>query len=135
MVPIPQYLFGAVPISRGAFQEAYEAETSQLYLRYNFEFSQTKFCSVRSTAMSASRYRSLCRKFEDCYVVNDKNIDEKDKLTIHSIFEENNLVEKPGAEEIIKESTTKDIIFEKSKDCPIGLEVLSLPVELGEEKR
>ena len=77
------------------------------------------------------------RPFEmlPCYVVNDKNIDEKDKLTIHSIFEENNLVEKPGAEEIIKESTTKDIIFEKSKDCPIGLEVLSLPVDLGEEKR
>ena len=77
------------------------------------------------------------RPFEilPCYVVNDKNIDEKFKLTIHSIFEENNLVEKPGAEEIIEESTTKDIIFEKSKDCPIGLEVLSLPVELGEEKR
>ena len=55
------------------------------------------------------------RPFEmlPCYVVNDKNIDEKDKLTTHSIFEENNLVEKPGAEEIIEESTTKIIVLKK----------------------
>jgi len=77
------------------------------------------------------------RPFEmlPCYVVNDQDIDKKDKLTIHSIFDENNLVEKPCAEEIIEESETKDIVFEKSKDCPIGVEVLSLPIELGDEKR
>ena len=53
------------------------------------------------------------RPFEmlPCYVVNDQDIDKKDKLTIHSIFDENNLVEKPCAEEIIEESETKDIFF------------------------
>ena len=77
------------------------------------------------------------RPFEmlPCYMVNDQDIDEIDRLTIHSIFDENNLVEEPGAEEIIEESATKDIVFEKSKDCPIDVEVLSLLVELGEEKR
>ena len=73
-------------------------------------------------------------KFEmlPCYVVNDQDIDEKDSENLQ-YFDENNLVEKPVAEDIIEESATKFVF--KSKDCPIGVEVLSLPVELGEVKR